>query len=83
MSFELAENGSRRGDEDSSRSSLTRPEGAIANKKRGMVLPFDQHSITFDEIVYSVDMPQVPIPIPYKFIICHISQFKLKVLFQL
>ncbi|KAL2332413.1 hypothetical protein Fmac_019994 [Flemingia macrophylla] len=26
--------------------------------KKGMVLPFDQHSITFDEIVYSVDMPQ-------------------------
>ncbi|KAJ7951847.1 Pleiotropic drug resistance ABC transporter [Quillaja saponaria] len=27
-------------------------------KKRGMVLPFEQHSITFDEITYSVDMPQ-------------------------
>ncbi|XP_021731921.1 pleiotropic drug resistance protein 1-like [Chenopodium quinoa] len=26
--------------------------------KRGMVLPFEQHSITFDEIRYSVDMPQ-------------------------
>ena len=24
-----------------------------------MVLPFDQHSITFDDIIYSVDMPQV------------------------
>ncbi|KAL7099781.1 hypothetical protein ACP275_09G107200 [Erythranthe tilingii] len=30
-----------------------------ANKgKRGMVLPFEPHSITFDEIVYSVNMPQ-------------------------
>ncbi|KAG2729209.1 hypothetical protein I3843_01G233500 [Carya illinoinensis] len=28
------------------------------NRKRGMVLPFEQRSITFDEITYSVDMPQ-------------------------
>ncbi|KAK1365563.1 hypothetical protein POM88_041124 [Heracleum sosnowskyi] len=28
------------------------------NKKKGMVLPFEQHSITFDDIKYSVDMPQ-------------------------
>ncbi|XP_057454235.1 pleiotropic drug resistance protein 1-like [Lotus japonicus] len=27
-------------------------------RKRGMVLPFEPHSITFDNIVYSVDMPQ-------------------------
>ncbi|CAI8614414.1 unnamed protein product [Vicia faba] len=26
--------------------------------KRGMVLPFEPHSITFDEVTYSVDMPQ-------------------------
>ncbi|KAF3959728.1 hypothetical protein CMV_015485 [Castanea mollissima] len=31
---------------------------ANTNGKRGMVLPFDQHSITFDDIIYSVDMPQ-------------------------
>ncbi|XP_056166397.1 pleiotropic drug resistance protein 1-like [Syzygium oleosum] len=43
----------------SSGSSPTRPETAVAaNRKRGMVLPFEQHSITFDEITYSVDMPQ-------------------------
>ncbi|PQQ21262.1 pleiotropic drug resistance protein 1 [Prunus yedoensis var. nudiflora] len=30
----------------------------IHNTKRGMVLPFEPHSITFDEIIYSVDMPQ-------------------------
>ncbi|GAB4842031.1 transcription factor [Ancistrocladus abbreviatus] len=29
---------------------------AVPNKK-GMVLPFEQHSITFDDIRYSVDMP--------------------------
>lgn len=29
------------------------------NKKRGMVLPFLALSLTFDEIKYSVDMPQV------------------------
>ncbi|PRQ25688.1 putative pleiotropic drug resistance protein PDR/CDR [Rosa chinensis] len=28
------------------------------NTKRGMVLPFEPYSITFDEISYSVDMPQ-------------------------
>ncbi|CAH1425576.1 unnamed protein product [Lactuca virosa] len=28
------------------------------NKKRGMVLPFEPHCITFDNIKYSVDMPQ-------------------------
>ncbi|XP_012569363.2 pleiotropic drug resistance protein 1-like [Cicer arietinum] len=27
-------------------------------RKRGMILPFEQHSITFDEVTYSVDMPQ-------------------------
>ncbi|XP_074275948.1 pleiotropic drug resistance protein 1-like [Silene latifolia] len=27
-------------------------------KKKGMVLPFEQHSITFSEVQYSVDMPQ-------------------------
>ncbi|KDP36995.1 hypothetical protein JCGZ_06051 [Jatropha curcas] len=27
-------------------------------KKKGMVLPFAPHSITFDDIIYSVDMPQ-------------------------
>ncbi|KAK7405523.1 hypothetical protein VNO78_06905 [Psophocarpus tetragonolobus] len=32
-------------------------EGSHENKK-GMVLPFEPHSITFDEIIYSVDMPQ-------------------------
>uniref|UniRef100_A0A2P2K9X4 Uncharacterized protein MANES_04G106100 n=2 Tax=Rhizophora mucronata TaxID=61149 RepID=A0A2P2K9X4_RHIMU len=26
-------------------------------KKKGMVLPFEPHSITFDDVVYSVDMP--------------------------
>ncbi|XP_030526427.1 pleiotropic drug resistance protein 1-like isoform X1 [Rhodamnia argentea] len=41
------------------RSSSTSPQMAtVTNRRRGMVLPFEQHSITFDEIVYSVDMPQ-------------------------
>ncbi|GER48392.1 pleiotropic drug resistance protein, partial [Striga asiatica] len=31
---------------------------ANQKKNKGMVLPFEPHSITFDEIVYSVDMPQ-------------------------
>ncbi|KAL0536436.1 hypothetical protein IC582_025385 [Cucumis melo] len=33
-------------------------EEAHQNKKRGMVLPFEPHSIAFDEIRYAVDMPQ-------------------------
>ncbi|KAK6772873.1 hypothetical protein RDI58_028111 [Solanum bulbocastanum] len=28
------------------------------NKKKGMVLPFEPHSITFDAVMYSVNMPQ-------------------------
>ncbi|KDP36996.1 hypothetical protein JCGZ_06052 [Jatropha curcas] len=28
------------------------------NKKKGMVLPFEPHCLTFDNVVYSVDMPQ-------------------------
>ncbi|KAM0060261.1 putative ABC transporter, AAA+ ATPase domain, ABC-2 type transporter, ABC-transporter [Helianthus debilis subsp. tardiflorus] len=28
------------------------------NKKKGMILPFEPHSITFDDVKYSVDMPQ-------------------------
>uniref|UniRef100_A0A7N2R4L1 ABC transporter domain-containing protein n=1 Tax=Quercus lobata TaxID=97700 RepID=A0A7N2R4L1_QUELO len=28
------------------------------SRKRGMILPFDPHTITFDEVKYSVDMPQ-------------------------
>lgn len=30
-----------------------------SGRKKGMVLPFEPHSITFDEVSYSVDMPQV------------------------
>lgn len=34
-------------------------ESTTLHTKRGMVLPFEPYSITFDEISYSVDMPQV------------------------
>ncbi|CAL0309799.1 unnamed protein product [Lupinus luteus] len=44
------------------RSSSTREEVAAVetnhNRKRGMVLPFEPHSITFDDVTYAVDMPQ-------------------------
>ncbi|KAK7261881.1 hypothetical protein RIF29_28204 [Crotalaria pallida] len=33
-------------------------EGSSHEKNKGMVLPFEPHSITFDQITYSVDMPQ-------------------------
>ncbi|PHU19129.1 Pleiotropic drug resistance protein 1 [Capsicum chinense] len=44
-------------------SQITSTEGgdivsAVQNKKKGMILPFEPPSITFDEVVYSVDMPQ-------------------------
>lgn len=35
------------------------PTSEGQNKKKGMVLPFEPHSITFNEVTYSVDMPQV------------------------
>ncbi|KAE8705118.1 Pleiotropic drug resistance protein 3 [Hibiscus syriacus] len=38
--------------------SMSMAEATTVNKKKGMVLPFEPHSITFDDIIYSVDMPQ-------------------------
>ncbi|VFQ92295.1 unnamed protein product [Cuscuta campestris] len=32
--------------------------GTSETQKRGMVLPFEPHSLTFDNVMYSVDMPQ-------------------------
>lgn len=29
------------------------------NQQRGMILPFEPHSLTFDNVTYSVDMPAV------------------------
>ncbi|KAI6671954.1 hypothetical protein NL676_006839 [Syzygium grande] len=60
-SIQLQSQGSshKNGSGRSSKSTPTRPKTAVAaDRKRGMVLPFEQHSITFDEITYSVDMPQ-------------------------
>ncbi|KAK9923261.1 hypothetical protein M0R45_031690 [Rubus argutus] len=34
------------------------PVETTNSKRRGMVLPFEPHSMTFDEVGYSVDMPQ-------------------------
>lgn len=28
-------------------------------RKNGMILPFQQHCITFENIIYAIDMPQV------------------------
>ena len=41
---------------------LKREEAGVEKnhtRKKGMVLPFEPHSITFDEVTYSVDMPEV------------------------
>ncbi|XP_035539394.1 pleiotropic drug resistance protein 1-like isoform X1 [Juglans regia] len=48
----------QRENSSSQRGSTSSAIEASRNGKRGMVLPFEQHSITFDEIIYSVDMPQ-------------------------
>jgi hypothetical protein len=37
----------------------TADSGNEIRRERGMVLPFERHTLTFDEITYSVDMPQV------------------------
>jgi hypothetical protein len=42
------------------RRSVGRIDESYQNRKRGMVLPFEPLSLTFDEIRYAVDMPQVP-----------------------
>lgn len=46
---------------DSSSQSLETTAEANQPKRRGMVLPFEPHSLTFDDVTYSVDMPQVTI----------------------
>ncbi|KAH9666391.1 ABC transporter G family member 40 [Citrus sinensis] len=43
---------------DSSSQSLETITEANQPKRRGMVLPFEPHSLTFDDVTYSVDMPQ-------------------------
>ncbi|WMV56511.1 hypothetical protein MTR67_049896 [Solanum verrucosum] len=48
-------------DSDDAKTTSTEKEVSTSegqNKKKGMVLPFEPHSITFDEVTYSVDMPQ-------------------------
>ncbi|KAL3726508.1 hypothetical protein ACJRO7_031410 [Eucalyptus globulus] len=60
-SIQLQSRGSslRNGSGRSSKPTPPWPETAVAsNTKRGMVLPFEPHSITLDEITYSVDMPR-------------------------
>nr|XP_043614750.1 pleiotropic drug resistance protein 1-like [Erigeron canadensis] len=48
------------GNESIEMSSMNKESGDAGgeNKKKGMILPFEPHSITFDDIKYSVDMPQ-------------------------
>lgn len=56
-----AERGSAIRQRSNPRSSSSRIEAideSNHNRKKGMVLPFKQHFITFDNIKYSVDMPQ-------------------------
>ncbi|RZC64005.1 hypothetical protein C5167_025792 [Papaver somniferum] len=46
-----------RGEEIKRSMSSNVSDDANPNRKRGMVLPFQPHSITFDDITYAVDMP--------------------------
>ncbi|KAI3775043.1 hypothetical protein L1987_49611 [Smallanthus sonchifolius] len=54
--FEKIQSNAPEQEDDVDLSSMRNEESA--NKKRGMVLPFEAQSITFDNIKYSVDMPQ-------------------------
>ncbi|KAK7396464.1 hypothetical protein VNO78_17497 [Psophocarpus tetragonolobus] len=38
--------------------SVSTTSHTLPSSKRGMVLPYEPHSITFDEVTYAVDMPQ-------------------------
>lgn len=53
---EKSQSNEQDGGSTSARSSSRRKE---ADRRRGMALPFEPHSITFDDVTYSVDMPQV------------------------
>ncbi|KAK1362999.1 hypothetical protein POM88_038560 [Heracleum sosnowskyi] len=48
---------SRRGNSAGRAGSRGIHDEANENKKKGMILPFEPHSITFDDVKYSVDMP--------------------------
>ncbi|KAG5086474.1 hypothetical protein JHK82_053871 [Glycine max] len=52
---EKSQSNEQDGGSTSARSSSIRKE---ADRRRGMALPFEPHSITFDDVTYSVDMPQ-------------------------
>nr|AMR34859.1 PDR transporter [Artemisia annua] len=45
-------------DSDKDSVELSSSDERNKNKKKGMVLPFEPHSITFNDVKYSVDMPQ-------------------------
>ena len=49
-----------------------------SGRKRGMVLPFEPHCITFDEVTYSVDMPQVIIYIQMEKLVLNFQIFLVK-----
>ncbi|KAG5568750.1 hypothetical protein H5410_064234 [Solanum commersonii] len=44
--------------EDNENIRLIEESETEGEKNKGIVLPFEPHSITFDNVVYSVDMPQ-------------------------
>ncbi|KAJ0865543.1 putative ABC transporter, AAA+ ATPase domain, ABC-2 type transporter, ABC-transporter [Helianthus annuus] len=50
---------SSQNDDDKSPVELSQTsDGSNQSKKKGMILPFEPHSITFNDVKYSVDMPQ-------------------------
>lgn len=50
---------SQRKDSGSSSAGSEAADTGSPQKKRGMILPFDQHSVTFENVIYSVDIPKV------------------------
>ncbi|XP_048234095.1 pleiotropic drug resistance protein 1-like [Ricinus communis] len=56
--IQLSQNGSSHRTITESGVGIRMTDEANHNKKKGMVLPFEPHSITFNDVLYSVDMPQ-------------------------
>ncbi|EEF35084.1 ATP-binding cassette transporter, putative [Ricinus communis] len=56
--IQLSQNGSSHRTITENGVGIRMTDEANQNKKKGMVLPFEPHSITFNDVMYSVDMPQ-------------------------
>ncbi|KAJ4718238.1 Pleiotropic drug resistance ABC transporter [Melia azedarach] len=52
------ENVQTKEDSDPTKTGSEAADTGSPQKKRGMILPFDQHCVTFENVIYSVDIPK-------------------------